>query len=94
MILATRKVEGYARFLEIFSTKGAEKRRERSPKGVLGSAELSTHLQRQSPRLGQKVTAAIAASVAASPRQRRLAGHVLLSSLSRPVARVLRDSTP
>jgi hypothetical protein len=35
-----------------------------------------------------------AASVAASPSQRRFARNVLLSSLSRTVARILRDSTP
>jgi hypothetical protein len=34
MILATTKVEDYERFLEIFSTKGAEKRREHGSKGV------------------------------------------------------------
>ena len=34
MILATTKVEDYERFLAIFSTKGAEKRRQHGSKGV------------------------------------------------------------
>jgi hypothetical protein len=33
MILATTKVEDYDRFLEVFSTKGAEKRAEHGSKG-------------------------------------------------------------
>lgn len=43
---------------------------------------------------GRKMSAANAASVAASPSQRRLARYVLLGSLSRTVARALRDPTP
>ena len=34
MILATTKVEDYERFLAIFSSKGAEKRRQHGSKGV------------------------------------------------------------
>jgi hypothetical protein len=34
MILATTKVEDYERFLAIFSTKGAEKRRQHGSKGA------------------------------------------------------------
>jgi quinol monooxygenase YgiN len=34
MILATTKVEDFDRFLEIFSTKGAEKRKEHGSKGA------------------------------------------------------------
>lgn len=34
MILATTKVEDYERFLAIFSTKGAEKRREHGSQGA------------------------------------------------------------
>jgi hypothetical protein len=34
MILATTKVEDYERFLAIFSTKGAEKRRQHGSEGV------------------------------------------------------------
>ncbi len=33
MILATTKVEDYERFLEVFSTKGAEKRKQHGSKG-------------------------------------------------------------
>jgi hypothetical protein len=35
MILATTRFEDYDRFMEIFSTKGAEKRREHGSKGAL-----------------------------------------------------------
>ena len=35
MILATTKVEDFDRFMEIFSTKGADKRREHGSKGAL-----------------------------------------------------------
>jgi hypothetical protein len=35
MILATAKVEDFDRFLKIFSTKGAEKRRQHGCKGAL-----------------------------------------------------------
>jgi hypothetical protein len=35
MILATTQVEDFDRFLEIFSTKGADKRRQHGSKGVL-----------------------------------------------------------
>src|SRR5882757_4300617 len=34
MILATTKVENYERFLEIFSTKGADKRKQHGSKGA------------------------------------------------------------
>ena len=34
MILATTKVEDYAMFLKVFSTEGAEKRRQHGSKGV------------------------------------------------------------
>jgi hypothetical protein len=34
MILATTKVEDYDRFVEIFSTKGADKRRQHGSKGA------------------------------------------------------------
>jgi hypothetical protein len=33
MILATTKIEDFDRFLNIFSTRGAEKRRQHGPKG-------------------------------------------------------------
>ena len=35
MILATTRFEDYERFMEVFSTKGAEKRREHGSKGAL-----------------------------------------------------------
>ncbi len=35
MLLATTQVEDFDRFLEIFSTKGAEKRQEHGSKGAL-----------------------------------------------------------
>ena len=35
MLLATTQVEDFDRFLEIFTTKGADKRREHGSKGVL-----------------------------------------------------------
>ena len=34
MILATTKVENYERFIEIFSTKGADKRKQHGSKGA------------------------------------------------------------
>ena len=38
MILATTTVEDFDRFLEIFSTKGAEKRKQHGSKGAQSSA--------------------------------------------------------
>jgi hypothetical protein len=35
MILATTKIEDFDRFLEVFSTKGAEKRKQHGSKGAL-----------------------------------------------------------